>query len=84
MMTGPVLPTNYPLGRHARFFHWWQAASDAAPTCFRKGTNSLFILVAWTIYKHRNAVIFDGARPSPATISDSIEQEAPPWARAAP
>ena len=48
----------------------------------RKGTNSLIILAAWTTWKHRNAVIFDGATPSHAHLTETIKLEGARWTRA--
>jgi hypothetical protein len=42
-----------------RFFaHWWGCVVNRVPKEKRKGFNSLVILVAWTIWKHRNTYIF--------------------------
>jgi hypothetical protein len=37
---------------------WWKRAITAAAKEVRKGLNSLIILVAWEIWKHRNACVF--------------------------
>jgi len=42
------------------------------PAGLRKGANSLVSLVAWSIWKHRNAIIFDGLVPSPAALSQPV------------
>jgi hypothetical protein len=34
----------------------------------RKDLNSLIIVVAWEIWKHRNAIAFEGARPNIQTL----------------
>ena len=61
---------------------WWQSSLDLAPTSMRKGLASLIILLAWWIWKQRNACIFDGATPSITFTSDTIKDEARLWAKA--
>ena len=46
-----------------RFSNWWYSAVRSVPKELKKGPNSLIILVAWEISKHRNACVFEGARP---------------------
>lgn len=36
-------------------------------------------LVFWTIRKHRNSVVFDGARPSPRAIIADFDKEFRVW-----
>ncbi|TVU43545.1 hypothetical protein EJB05_10024, partial [Eragrostis curvula] len=43
---------------------WWERTSEAASGMIWNGLNSLIILEAWTIWKHRNRYVFDGATPS--------------------
>jgi hypothetical protein len=45
----------------------------------KKGFNTLVILVAWWIWKHRNSCVFDGASPSVARIIQDIRDEAGQW-----
>ncbi|PNT67152.1 hypothetical protein BRADI_3g21502v3, partial [Brachypodium distachyon] len=40
------------------------------------------ILVWWTIWKHRNAIVFDGARPDVASVTHLIEAEGRLWWKA--
>jgi hypothetical protein len=44
------------------FSGWWKRAIAAAAKEVRKGLNSLIILVAWDIWKHRNARVFEKKR----------------------
>ncbi|WVZ76816.1 hypothetical protein U9M48_024747 [Paspalum notatum var. saurae] len=46
------------------FANWRGCAVNRVPKEKRKGFNSLVILVAWTIWKHRNACVFEGLSPS--------------------
>ena len=64
------------------FFEWWTTATNATPTCLRKGLCTLTILTAWAIWKHRNATLFNAATPSPTKLLDDIKLEATLWARA--
>jgi hypothetical protein len=45
----------------------------------RKGTSSLITLTAWWIWKHRNVVVFDNARPSVSSLLNAIRAEARQW-----
>ncbi|XP_066333406.1 uncharacterized protein [Miscanthus floridulus] len=46
------------------FSAWWGKVIRAAPNQWRKGLNSLIILVAWEIWKHRNSCVFEGVLPN--------------------
>jgi hypothetical protein len=55
-----------PLARKledSRFSSRWCKTIKATPKEIRKGLNSLIILVAWELWKHRNACVFEGASP---------------------
>jgi hypothetical protein len=45
----------------------------------KKGFNTLVVLVAWWIWKHRNSCVFDDASPSVARIMQGIRDEAGQW-----
>jgi hypothetical protein len=47
---------------------WWRVVENRVPKQQRKGFNSLVLLVAWWIWKHRNACIFQGASPHAPTL----------------
>lgn len=49
---------------------------------YKKTINALFILVMWEIWKHRNAVIFDGATPSKNYVIHVIANEGRTWQQA--
>jgi hypothetical protein len=46
------------------FSGWWRKVIRAVPKEACKGLNSLIILVAWEIWKHRNDCVFKNSRPS--------------------
>jgi hypothetical protein len=46
------------------FFDWWQRMSSSVSRITVKGLTSVLILGAWTLWRHRNACLFDGASPS--------------------
>lgn len=64
------------------FFAWWSIAVETSPSCLRKGLNSIVALTAWAIWKHRNAAVFDGLRPSTDDLVLSIKDDARLWAKA--
>jgi hypothetical protein len=49
------------------------------PKIQRKGFNTMVILVAWWLWKHRNAYVFDGIAPSTGTILQHIHEDATLW-----
>jgi hypothetical protein len=51
---------------------------NSAPSTIKGGLNSLFVLGAWTLWRHRNDCVFNGVSPrlSPAL---AIAREEP-WA----
>lgn len=42
------------------FMDWWAGASSKVSEEVKKGVNSIIILGAWLIWKHRNVCVFDG------------------------
>jgi hypothetical protein len=45
---------------------------------------SIIMLIAWWIWKHRNAAVFDNARPLVTSLFDDIMAEARQWSDAGP
>lgn len=48
----------------------------------RKDTRAVMILVMWELWKHRNAIVFDGATPSLNHVTHTIGLEGRTWKRA--
>jgi hypothetical protein len=46
---------------------------------YKKGVNSLIILGAWVLWKHRNGCVFDGVAPSVITIMRILKEEHTLW-----
>jgi hypothetical protein len=58
------------------FMEWWRRIDEESLGSVQKSCNSLIILVAWTLWKHRNRCVFDGIAPSlTATISQAKEEK---------
>jgi hypothetical protein len=58
------------------FQEWWNSAERLTPKCKKKGFNSLIMLVARWLWKHRNACVFENASPSTSRILQAIEEDA--------
>jgi hypothetical protein len=56
------------------FQEWWKAAVLKVPKQKRGGFNSMVTLVAWWLWKHRNACVFDKVSPSVVMIVKDIEE----------
>jgi hypothetical protein len=61
------------------FQEWWKSAERVMPNCKKKGFNSLVMLVAWWLWKHRNACVFDKASPDISRIIQHIQEDATLW-----
>ncbi|PNT68490.1 hypothetical protein BRADI_3g41202v3, partial [Brachypodium distachyon] len=60
---------------------WWTDL-EVANRRERKNLNTAIALVCWSIWKHRNAVVFDGATPSALQILRDIGRESSAWVHA--
>ncbi|CAO2186422.1 unnamed protein product [Urochloa humidicola] len=68
-----------PKRRERCFADWWRKIIRKVPKDQKKGVNSLIILGAWMIWKHRNACVFEGVAPSVATILKELKDEHSLW-----
>nr|ACE86393.1 putative retroelement protein [Sorghum bicolor] len=64
------------------FSGWWKKTTSDVPKEARKGLNSLIILVAWEIWKHRNTCVFDNMRPNVQEVLRAISSEGGIWCSA--
>ncbi|WVZ76358.1 hypothetical protein U9M48_024338 [Paspalum notatum var. saurae] len=73
------LPDLVPQPDGRQFSSWWSGAVSRAPKELKKGLNFLIILVAWEVWKHRNACVFEKIRPCVSVICQEIEKEGSLW-----
>ncbi|GJN28004.1 hypothetical protein PR202_gb16082 [Eleusine coracana subsp. coracana] len=45
------------------FAQWWAKAICKVKKEYKRGVNSVIILTAWILWKHRNGCVFDGTPP---------------------
>jgi hypothetical protein len=62
-----------------RFSNWWCQSIKKVEKSLRKGLNSLIILVAWEIWKHRNACVFEGVVPCTQRVQSAVIEEGNVW-----
>jgi hypothetical protein len=55
---------------------------NSAPSTIRGGLNSLFVLSAWTLWRHRNDCIVNGVSPRLSTTLAMAREEARAWCMA--
>jgi hypothetical protein len=66
----------------ASMFDWFSALAGASSSTRAKGARSLSILVCSTIWRERNARVFEGQEKSTARLITKIKDEAALWVRA--
>ena len=76
------LVIDLPTAESSSFSAWWCNTIRAVPKDKRKGLNSLIILVAWEVWKHRNSYMFEGARPSIQILLQTVANESSLWCMA--
>jgi hypothetical protein len=64
------------------FVDWWVGSRKRIHKSQRKGFDTLFALVCWSLCKERNARVFDRVSSPPARLSMLIKEEAPQWVAA--
>jgi hypothetical protein len=67
---------------HNGVFEDWCTASMWVPGQLRKGFNSLMVLGAWVIWKHRNSCVLNGVSPSVPAVLEMAREEALLWTMA--
>jgi hypothetical protein len=74
------LVTLVPQPTEASFESWWRASSlQVQDEQQRKGFNSLVVLGAWVIWKHRNRCVFDGLAPCVSAALPAAREQALIW-----
>ena len=61
------------------FFEWWQRISDMVGKEAKRGLNSVIILRAWTIWRVRNDIVFNGVSPRVSQAITLARDEAELW-----
>jgi hypothetical protein len=61
------------------FMDWWRSAHERSTRLIQKGSNSLVVLGAWMLWKHRNRCVFDGVAPCMAVAMTQAEEERKVW-----
>jgi hypothetical protein len=54
---------------------WWQQAWAEVPESFRRGFDSLVLLVTWEVWKERNRRTFNNNSKTPAQVLALIGEE---------
>jgi hypothetical protein len=58
---------------------WWRRMNDLSLDPRKKGLNSMIVLGAWILWKHRNRFVFDGDAPSMAAALRQAHEERRTW-----
>uniref|UniRef100_A0A0A9CVB5 Reverse transcriptase zinc-binding domain-containing protein n=1 Tax=Arundo donax TaxID=35708 RepID=A0A0A9CVB5_ARUDO len=61
------------------FADWWRKSVRKGRKEQRKGLNTLIILGAWVIWKHRNSCVFNGTSPSLQMVLNEFDSEHHLW-----
>jgi nuclear pore complex protein Nup210 len=64
------------------FDNWWRKVDEAAKDLYKSGLNSLIILGASNIWRHRNDCVFNGAFPNVSLVLALAREEAHWWSLA--
>lgn len=79
MLSQVVLQILTPGANHEVLQDWWKEAEAKVSKLQRKGLNSLVILVAWWLWKHKNSCVFEGVSPNTDKILQNIQEDAKLW-----
>jgi len=61
------------------FFDWWMATSTRVDGLVKKGFDSILVLGAWTIWKHRNHCVFNGITRDVSCVVSVIREDLRQW-----
>jgi hypothetical protein len=68
--------------REANFVQWWLQARKTVTKSRHKAFDSLIILGAWCIWRHRNDRVFSGVRSTAAAAAAMVWEEMELWCSA--
>jgi len=71
-----------PTPADQNFEEWWRKMDGAVQSDLRRGVNSLAILGAWSIWRHKNDCVFNNATPSVNSVLHLAKEEAGRWSAA--
>ena len=60
----------------------WVCDKQPAANVARKDLHAILLLTLWELWKHRNAIVFDGASPSASQLIKRIVNEGRSWSMA--
>jgi hypothetical protein len=61
------------------FEDWWEQVDKAVAAPARKGLNSVIILMAWSIWNHRNRCAFDGQQTTLSALLSAFQEDLHQW-----
>ena len=73
------MPELAPNIAETSFPKWWRKVVKLVPKERRQGLNSLIILTAWEIWKHKNSCVFENSEPNTLTLITRIVEECRLW-----
>ena len=57
----------------------WLAEKHGTNGWHKKDLHTVFLLTLWELWKHRNAIVFDGASPSLGVLLGRVRSEGRMW-----
>jgi len=82
LLTPLNLADSTPRKIERSFAEWWRKTISRVSKEHRRGVNSLIILGAWIIWKHRNTCVFEGVSPSLSMLWSELKNEHSLWCMA--
>jgi hypothetical protein len=71
---------NYaPQPHTSSFDDWWEHVDKAVAALSRKGLNTVIILLARSIWNHRNRCVFDGQQPALGALLAAFQENLYQW-----
>jgi len=67
-----------------KVLEWWEVWRSLWAGEYKQGVDSIFALVAWEIWKERNARLFRGVVTQPMQLLASIRHQAELWCKPVP